>query len=99
MNITKLLLVPAVGLAAFAFTPAANADDHHRHHGDRYDRHERHGHHRDYDRHDYGYNYDRPYYYTSRPEVIYTNPSYGYYRGTNDVTIAIGGHRSYRYHR
>ncbi len=82
MNITKLFLLGAVGLAAFAFTPTARADDHHHHHGNHHD----HGH------------FDRPYYYTQAPNVIYTNPSYGNYRGSNDVTIAIGGHRSYRYH-
>ncbi|MDR3402650.1 MAG: hypothetical protein P4L99_09140 [Chthoniobacter sp.] len=87
MNITKLFLLGAVGSAGLAFTPMAQADDHH-HHGDR----DRHHHHYDDGR---GY---RPYYYSSQPEVIYTNPDYGYYRGSNDVTIAIGGHRSYRYH-
>jgi len=86
MNIPKLFLLGAVGLAGLAFTPAARADDHHHHHGDR--------HHHHYDGRDY-----RPYYYNSQPEVIYTNPDYGYYRGSNDVTIAIGGHRSYRYHQ
>jgi hypothetical protein len=87
MNITKLFLLGAVGLAAFAFTPTAEADDHHHHH------------HGDHHNHHDDVHYDRPYYYTSQPDVIYTNPGYGYYRGTNDVTIAIGGHRSYRYHR
>ncbi|MEI9898689.1 MAG: hypothetical protein WDN28_33725 [Chthoniobacter sp.] len=85
MNITQLFLLGAVGLAGLAFTPTARADDHH-HHGD-------HHHHRG------NGHYDRPYYYTQQPGVIYTNPSYGYYRGGNDVTIAIGGHRAYRYHR
>ncbi|HSI12267.1 MAG TPA: hypothetical protein VK961_09500 [Chthoniobacter sp.] len=93
MNITKLFLLSSVGLAAFAFTPTAKADDHHhRHHGDHHD-HDGDHHHGDY------HHYDRPYYYTTRPDVIYTNPSYGYYRGNSDVVISVGGHRTYRYHR
>jgi len=88
MNITKLFLIGAVGLAGLAFTPTARADDHHHHDGG----HHRHHH---YYRDDHRY---PAYYYRSQPEVIYTNPDYGYYRGSNDVTIAIGGHRAYRYH-
>ncbi len=84
MYITKLFLLGAVGLAGWAFTPIAQSDDH-QHHGDRRD-------------HRGGHHFDCPYYYSSQPEVIYSNPDYGYYRGSNDVTIAIGGHRGYRYH-
>ena len=41
----------------------------------------------------------RPYYYKSNPEIIYTNPSWPWYRGVNDNVILIQGNRYYRNHR
>jgi hypothetical protein len=81
MNITNLFLLASVGLAAFAFTPVAEAHEHHHHHQDA------------------GQQLDRPYYYKSQPEVIYTNSGLPWSRGTSDSVISIAGNRYYRNHR
>ncbi|MEI9898688.1 MAG: hypothetical protein WDN28_33720 [Chthoniobacter sp.] len=92
MNISKLFLVGAVGLAGLLVTSTARADDHRRHNGDRHD----------YRGH-YHY-YGQRHYYYQQPGVYYGNSDYGYYNGGyyngggSGVTIAIGGHRSYRHH-
>lgn len=81
MKITKLFLLASVGLAAFAFTPVAEAHEHHHHHVVASE------------------HSDRPYYYKSQPDVIYTNSAMPWYRGTSDSVVMIEGNRYYRNHR
>ncbi len=92
MNISKLFLIGAVGLAGVLLTSTAQADDHRHHGGDRGD------HHRDHRDHYRSYGYGRSTYYYQQPAVVYGRVDDGYYNGpSTGVSIAFGGHRFHHY--